>query len=231
MRNDFGSNYLAHHGILGMSWGTRNGPPYPLAASDHSAAEKKAGWMKSLKAKSEAKKKAKKQKANLEKARAAKATKQKEAQKEKEFQKNKEKILNSGSASEILKYKGNLTNQELSSALNRIQWEKQLGQIAASEQKSSFDKIDNLMNKVGKMTDWVNKGVNAYNAIDKAVKVFSGEKPEEKKEEKVSARVQKMLDRLDAAEIKSNIDSMNTLERKKALEALNVHKNLKNFNY
>lgn len=48
MRNDFESNYLAHHGILGMKWGHKNGPPYPLDASDHSAAEKKAGYKKSL---------------------------------------------------------------------------------------------------------------------------------------------------------------------------------------
>ena len=39
---------LNHHGILGQKWGKRNGPPYPLDAGDHSAAEKKAGWRKSL---------------------------------------------------------------------------------------------------------------------------------------------------------------------------------------
>lgn len=42
------ANELAHHGILGQKWGKRNGPPYPLDAQDHSAAEKKAGWRKSL---------------------------------------------------------------------------------------------------------------------------------------------------------------------------------------
>lgn len=42
------SPYLTHHGILGQKWGKQNGPPYPLSAGKHSAAEKKAGWRKSL---------------------------------------------------------------------------------------------------------------------------------------------------------------------------------------
>lgn len=39
---------LYHHGVAGQKWGKKNGPPYPLAASAHSASEKKAGWRKSL---------------------------------------------------------------------------------------------------------------------------------------------------------------------------------------
>lgn len=38
---------LYHHGILGQKWGHKNGPPYPLNSSDHSALEKK--MAKSLK--------------------------------------------------------------------------------------------------------------------------------------------------------------------------------------
>lgn len=39
---------LTHHGILGQKWGKKNGPPYPLDEKDHSKAEQKAGWQKSL---------------------------------------------------------------------------------------------------------------------------------------------------------------------------------------
>lgn len=34
------SEYLAHHGIEGMRWGKRNGPPYPLNASQMTSVEK-----------------------------------------------------------------------------------------------------------------------------------------------------------------------------------------------
>lgn len=37
------SDYLMHDGIPGMKWYHRNGPPYPLKANAHSAAERKAG--------------------------------------------------------------------------------------------------------------------------------------------------------------------------------------------
>lgn len=47
---DSSGSDLYHHGILGQRWGHRYGPPYPLDSGDHSSAERKAGWKKSIKA-------------------------------------------------------------------------------------------------------------------------------------------------------------------------------------
>lgn len=58
---------LQHHGILGMKWGKKNGPPYPLSGSAHSASEKKAGWRKSLSGGSNSDDKVRKIKKKIEK--------------------------------------------------------------------------------------------------------------------------------------------------------------------
>ena len=59
------TNELYHSGVKGQQWGKKNGPPYPLSASQHSSKEKKAGtsgWTKE--AKQESRKKANSKKKN-----------------------------------------------------------------------------------------------------------------------------------------------------------------------
>lgn len=221
MRNDFESKFLEHHGILGMKWGVQNGPPYPLNSDQHSASEKKAGWVKSLKDKSEAKKKAKKRQAALEKAKKTRAENAQKKKLEKEFEEKKEKILNSGKASEVQRYKGQMSNQELSNAINRIKWERELDGLAAAETKSSFEKIDGVMKSVGTMTDWVNKGVNAYNAIDKAVKLVNGEEKEDR------SFFEKIIDKGDLEDIKKYEKQMTAQEARKAWENYNTRKRIR----
>lgn len=135
------NTYLQHHGIKGMKWGVRRTP------------QQLGHMIKQRRVK-------KKREAALEKAR--------QARKEKaEFEANKEKVLKSGSATDVLKYKGKLTNQELQTALTRINLEQQLSQISAKEVKSGMDKVTSAMNKVEKATQAVNKGINAYNTVAK----------------------------------------------------------------
>lgn len=149
---------LMHYGIMGMKWGHKNGPPYPLSAGDHSASEKKAGWRQSLKS-SRAEKKLKKKKAKaLEKARIARQKKAAEKKAREEFLKNKDTVLARGRAGDVLKYQGELSNQELKTAVDRIKLERELSSFAADE-KDIFRK------KVNKVVRWGDTAASGYNAF------------------------------------------------------------------
>ena len=93
------------------------------------------------------------------------AEKAKQEQLAKEYEEKRQSILKSGKVSEVSKYKGQMTNQELSDALNRIRWEKELDKMSAAETKSNFEKVDQVMEKVGKVRNWANTAMDAYDTI------------------------------------------------------------------
>lgn len=155
---------LYHHGILGMKWGHKNGPPYPLGASDHSASEKKAGWFKSLKAKRAAKKLNKKRAKSLEKARIARRKKAAEKKAHDTLMKNKDKVLAKGSASELMRYRGEITNQELRTAIDRLDLEKRLSSYSAAEKDAFRKKVDRAVAWGNTISDAYNAGSKLYNA-------------------------------------------------------------------
>lgn len=168
---------LYHHGILGQKWGRKNGPPYPLGSSDHSASEKKAGWRKSLDGKSKGglfrrKKKVKKNQAAVDIAQERLKTMQTENPEL--YEATKATALQKGKASDILQFKGNLTNQQLQDAVNRIRLEQTLSEYSSKEVKSNWDKVDDTMKHVGQITGWANTTLNAFDAADRIYKKIGG---------------------------------------------------------
>ena len=162
------SDYLAHYGILGMHWGIRR--YQNKDGSLTSEGRKRAGLNdKTGNARhkpSSAKKLVAQRISALEKARQAKAAK-------KEHEANKQKALASGSAAEVLKFKGELSNQELQNVISRLNFEKQLSSIASSETQTAWDKVGSITDKMGKMINLTNKGIEAWNVFAKISNSFS----------------------------------------------------------
>ena len=168
---------LYHHGILGQKWGRKNGPPYPLGTSDHSAAEKKAGWRKSLDGKSKGglfrrKKKVKKNQAAVDIAQERLKTMQTENPEL--YEATKATALQKGKASDVLQFKGNLTNQQLQDAVNRIRLEQTLSEFSSKEVKSNWDKVDSAMKHVRQVADWAKTTSDLFENADKIYKKIGG---------------------------------------------------------
>lgn len=138
------SDYLAHHGIKGQSWGDQNGPPYPLDSQVSSAVKKNKS--KSFIQKLKDKKKGKK----LQAARKAKVEEKKE----------KEEIINSGDEKKIKKIQHKLTDEEYVRALNRINMNAQLNTVNVG-----YASLEKKLTTMGTMATSVNNIANATSAV------------------------------------------------------------------
>lgn len=230
--NDY-RNYLAHHGILGMSWGDRNGPPYPLNGPAHSADEKKAGWRRSLgggrntslygrlkkgvadiKTSVKKKKKELEQKRNLKKARKAKERIRKE-------QAERERILKSGSAAEVLANKDKFTSKEINDVIDRVQTENRLRDIQTEEMLSKANQIQKVVNTV------VGYGRTAISVYDTYTDIKN--RMDKSKKAESDAKINKLIRTGDAEAILANKQRMDDQTLKNALSRLKTEREIQKF--
>ena len=146
---------LTHHGVKGMKWGVRRTPAqlgHKPSTTRKKKAAPKSSTAKKKPASKEIKEKLKDVKGKIDKYRKTRAKQQaaKAAEKEKktkeEYEAAKKKAIESGSADEVLKYQGKLSNQELQIATGRLNMEAQLSQMSSKTKKTGLDRLEETAN-------------------------------------------------------------------------------------
>ena len=125
-KSDLDEEFIEHFGILGMRWGQRNGPPYPLG-SDKSTGrrlKKGAGGSGSI---------SRKRKRVLKKARKTRAKNLKIKTQEKQ---TKEEIIKNKDIKSMLRNVDKFSSQEINDMLNRLDVEKRLASRVAEQERS-----------------------------------------------------------------------------------------------
>lgn len=94
--------------------------------------------------------------------------------KEESYEEKKQRALKSGSAKEVLQFKGDLTQQEMKTAMERIRWEQDMASIASKEVSAGKARADKLFKTVGDVTDYANTGAKAWNTFANFYNAFGG---------------------------------------------------------
>lgn len=204
---------LYHHGIKGQKWGQRNGPPYPLNPSDHSASEKKAGQKKNLigsgnetgkdKAKSILDKLRKKKPVEQAKPKEEKPLTEEEKKERiklftEEVNRRKAQAISEGNATDVLKLKKHMTTNELTDAVNRMEKIKKIKEFKAAENPSVRKKVQTRVNNITKA---INDGMDLYNAIERVHKAFKTDDETITKGQKMAKDILKRYDKMSDKEI------------------------------
>ena len=138
---------LYHHGIIGMSWGKRNGPPYPLEGSG------RASFLRQKKCKQ-------RQEADYSK------------MSDDDKKKAKEKAIREGNIREANANRNEYSDQELQAVKNRFELNQRVSQLSASTVKTGQQRANEIASKfetaarlTNSIANTAANGIRIYNAF------------------------------------------------------------------
>lgn len=91
---------------------------------------------------------------------------------------DKERVLRSGTAKEVSRYKGELSKAELQEVYNRLNLEKKISEMSSTEILDNQKALNTILNNVTKTAGWVAEGAAAYNIL---ASVYNGMVEDSKK--------------------------------------------------
>jgi len=218
--------YLMHWGILGMKWGRRRfqnqdgtltSEGKVRYGSGTSPAKGQNGSKKSKKAQAKVEK-SKAQKMQEGRKRAAE-----ERAKKKEYEEAKERAIAKGKASDVMKFQGDLTHEQMQRVLTRLQDEENLAKYVAKEKPTIRKKIEAASETMGAMGKSVNNAVEFGRSVHNAIKFAKQMAGND--EDSQNKRIQKIADHGTAEEVSKNAYKLNSKQMKAAQERLaNIEK-------
>lgn len=150
-----------------LSHGGPGSGRYPLGSGERpyqkfeGSRRKSSGIVGYIQSRKEKKAEAQREKAAIE----ARKKAAEDAEKKRQHEADKERVLRAGTASEVMRYQGELTNRELQDAFNRIDLERKLSSFSAQEIKSGMEKFDKVMQNLKTVNNWASIGTDTWNLM------------------------------------------------------------------
>lgn len=92
------------------------------------------------------------------------AKKRVEAERKKqEHEANRSKVIRAGSASDIIKYQGELSNDEYRNIITRLDYERHIRDLSAKETRTAVDKVNRIADTMKNVNNWTSTGIDSYN--------------------------------------------------------------------